>query len=58
MAEVNNKVIKITVDTDKAKIKIEGVEGYFRKAETAAKALNKVLDQNTQKWGRTEAALS
>ena len=57
MAEVNNKVIKITVDTDKAKIKIEGVEGYFRKAETAAKALNKVLDQNTQKWGRTEAAL-
>ena len=58
MAEVNNKVIKITVDTDKAKIKIEGVEGYFRKAETAAKALNKVLDENTQKWGRTEAALS
>ena len=57
MAEVNNKVIKITVDTDKAKIKIEGVEGYFRKAETAAKALNQVLDQNTQKWGRTEAAL-
>jgi len=58
MAEVNNKVIKITVDTDKAKIKIEGVEGYFRKAETAAKALNQVLDQNTQKWGKTEAALS
>ena len=58
MAEVSNKIIKITVDTDKAKIQIEGVEGYFRKAETAAKALNKVLDQNTQKWGRTEAALS
>ena len=58
MAEVSNKIIKITVDTDKAKIKIEGVEGYFRKAETAAKALNNVLEENTKKWGRTEAALS
>lgn len=58
MAEVNNKVIRITVETDKAKIKIEGIEQYFKKAETAAKALNKILDQNTQKWGRTEAALS
>jgi hypothetical protein len=58
MAEVNNKVIRITVETDKAKIKIEGVEQYFRKAETAAKALNKILDQNTKHWGRTESALS
>tara|TARA_R110000782_G_scaffold270437_1_gene371158 strand:+ start:1880 stop:4099 length:2220 start_codon:yes stop_codon:yes gene_type:complete len=58
MAEVNNKVIRITVETDKAKIKIEGVEQYFRKAETAAKALNKILDQNTKHWGRTEVALS
>ena len=56
MAEAN-KVIRITVETDKAKIKIEGIEQYFRKAETAGKALNNLLEKNTQKWGRTEAAL-
>ena len=47
MAEAN-KVIRITVETDKAKIKIEGIEQYFRKAETAGKALNNLLEKNTQ----------
>ena len=48
------KQITITVDTKKGTISIEGLEKKFKDTTLAAEALQKQIDKNTGKFGRTE----